>query len=172
MVDDEVFVEGNAADIGCHGSEWRCDFRFVGQKVLEFEVFKTNGDGVTLAETDHVVERYKYMHKCTVTVLNDKDLRTAEFFIDGQHFRELPVKKPQSFRQEDSLSISPSELLQSYGIAVPYKVDRMAPSGIACLAQSASASAESSKNAASGLFAWLYDDAIVESTTSFKLAYS
>jgi len=155
LVDGELFVEASAADIGCHDNEWRCDFHFVGERLLDFEVFKTNKDGIPLNETDHVVERRKYSHKCTITIPNDWDLSSAQLWIDGKNFRELPVR-PDSSRKEASASLSPMVMSQTYGIVVPYKVDHAAPSGIVCLAQNLLASAEDSKKTAAGFFAWCY----------------
>jgi hypothetical protein len=159
-VDGEVFVEATAADIGCQGSEWRCDFQFVGEKTLNFEVFKTNVDGVALDGTDHVIERRKYLHRCSVIVGNDWDLSTAQFFIDGNNFRDLPVK-PLSEPEEAALSMSPMAMLQSYGITVPYKVDHAAPSGIAGMAQNILTSARDSQKAASSFFAWCYEPSVM-----------
>lgn len=159
IIDGEVFVESTAADIGCHGNEWRCDFHFAGERVFDFEVFKTNKDGFSLDETDHVLERRKYLHKCSVIVPNDWDLSTARFYIDGTDFLDLPVT-PQSSRSEPPLSMDPLVLMQSYGIAVPYKVDHTAPSGIAYLAHHIAAKAETGKKAASGFFAWAYETSV------------
>jgi hypothetical protein len=130
LVDDEVFVESSAADIGCQDHAWQCNFRFVGEKVLDFEVFKTNKDGFALNETDHVEERRKYMHECSVIIPNSHDLTSAQFFIDDREFRALPVTPP-SFHQEPGLCMAPRAMLHSYGITVPYKVDTTAPGVLA-----------------------------------------
>merc|ERR1711988_756664 len=152
-LDDKVFVESSAADIGCHGSEWQCNFQLVGEHVLDFEVFKTNRDGFALEETDHVVEKRKYVHKCSVIVPNDRDLSTAQLFVNGSNFRELRVMS-ESVREEPSLCMDPMVMTQSYGITVPYKVDHSAPSGIVCLTNQVLAQAETGKKAAAGFFAW------------------
>lgn len=41
LVDGEVLVESSAADIHFQGDEWQCKFRFIGERVLDFEVYKT-----------------------------------------------------------------------------------------------------------------------------------
>jgi len=134
MVDDEVFVESSAADIGCRGNEWQCNFHFVGEKILDFKVFKTNTDGAALDETDHVVEKRKYFHECSVIVPNDWDLSKARFLIDGMDFRTLPVKPDSGNYHESTLCMDPLAMQTSYGITVPYKVDHAAPTGISYLA--------------------------------------
>lgn len=153
MVDGEVFVESSAADIGCQGEEWQCHFHFVGEKALDFEVFKTNKDGFALDETDHVLERRKYSHKCSVVVPKDRDLSRAQFFIDGTDFRDIKLA-PQFYRDEQTLCMSPQVMTQSYGITVPYKVDHAAPGGIVHLTNQILAQAETTKKAASAMFAW------------------
>jgi len=152
LVDGEVFVESSGADIGCKGHEWKCSFRFVGEKVLDFEVYKTNKDGIPLDSTDHVEERRKYQHECVVSVANDWDLSQAEFFIDGTHFNELPMKLES--HEEANLELDPRAMKQSYGIAVPYKVDETAPTGLVVLA--AGFSTEAARNYCP-LFASCYD---------------
>lgn len=151
MVDGEVFVESSAEDIDSKDNEWQCQFQFVGEKVLDFEVFKTNKDGYALDEIDHVKERRKYLHKCWVIVPNDWDLSTAQFIIDGTDFRQLRVL-PQSHREEQALRMEPQVMSQSYGITVPYKVDQTAPSGMVCITKQILAQAEASKQAALGFF--------------------
>jgi len=156
LVDGEVFVESSASDMGCQDHAWRCDFRFVGEKILDFEVYKTNNDGVALDETDHVEEKRKYTHMCSVIVPNAHDFRSARFVIDNQDFRELPVT-PASFHHELGLFMEPLAMLHTYGITVPYKVDITAPCGIAHLSNRLLArvpSLEDSKIVASGLFPW------------------
>jgi len=159
-VDGEVFIEATAADIGCKGTEWRCDFHFIGENILDFEVFKTNRDGVALDGTDHVLERRRYVHKCAVIIPNDWDLSTAQFVIDGCNFRDLHVK-PLSEPQESALSMNPTAMLQSYGITVPYKVDHSAPSGIASMAHSILATAQTSRKSASSFLSWCYEPSVM-----------
>jgi hypothetical protein len=171
MVDGDVFVECTASDIGCPGNEWQCEFSFVGERVIDFEVFKTNKDGVALDEIDHVVERRKYLHNCLVRVPNDWDFSSAQFFIDGIDFKNMIIM-PQSQLQETTLSMDPMVLSQSYGISVPYKVDYMAPSGLAYLSNQLLVHAETgisqSKTVASGFFEWCRPSAKVPDTTSTK----
>jgi len=153
MVDGDVFVESTAAEIGCQGTAWTCNFSFVGERVLDFEVYKTNTDGAPLDETAHVEERRKYKHECSVVIPNERDLSSAQFFINGVAFRDLDLK-PQSEYHEPVLSMAPRVLQQSYGIAVPYKVDHAAPCGILRMTKHIPAQIESTKQTASNFFAW------------------
>lgn len=151
LVDGEVLVESSAADICCQGKEWHCKFRFVGERVLDFEVYKTNADGAPIDETDHVKERRKYVHECSVVIPNDWDLTTAQFFIDGAPFNELPMKPEH--HEEPNLKVGPLAMLHSYGITTPYKVDKNAPSNIMVLANQVFEKTHDSGKVAGGLFA-------------------
>jgi hypothetical protein len=133
IVDGEILVESAAAAIGCDGAEWKCSFKFFGEHVMDFEVFKTNRDGIPLDETDHVKHRRKYMHECKVVLPNDMDFSSAKLFIDGMHFTELPVKVPE--REETTVAMDTLALQHMYGITTPYKVDHSAPSGLMAFAQ-------------------------------------
>jgi hypothetical protein len=125
LVDGTVLVEASARDIGCKSAEWRCSFQLVGERVIDFEVFRTNKDGSPLAETDHVKDRRKYFHECVVVIPNDEDFRAATLTIDGDNFVDLQVK--EEHQQEQALSTEPKALMQTYGIATPYKVVLNAP---------------------------------------------
>jgi len=125
LVDGEILVESTAAEIGCGCSEWQCTFTFFGERVMDFEVFKTNKDGSTLDETDHVKHRCRYMHECRVMLPNDWDLSSAKLLIDERQFTELPVKVPE--REERTVAMDPVALHHTYGITTPYKVDHTAP---------------------------------------------
>jgi hypothetical protein len=153
MVDGDILLEAEAADIGCSGEEWQCSFQIRGEKCIDFEVFKTDKDAFSLDDTDHVVDWKSYVHRCTVKVSNESDLRQTELYIDGKDFRELPMKSP-SYLHEPPLSMSPTAFLESYGITVPHKVDASAPSGMVRAAQKVLARAESSTTTASEFLSW------------------
>jgi hypothetical protein len=159
QVDGELFVEASAADIGCQGEAWRCDFLFVGERVLDFEVYKTNQEGTTLDSTDHVKESRKHVHKCSVLIPNDKDFTSAELSMDGTLFQDLRMKSPE--HEEPNLSIDPKALMSSYGISVPYKVDLNAPSNMVSLVNSVLDKAGDSKKVVQGFFACCYDSSSV-----------
>lgn len=163
MIDDEIFVEATAADLGCTGAGWQCNFRFVGERTMDFEVYKTNKDAFPLDETAHVLERRKYVHECSVFLPNvtDWDLNKAQFFIDGKDFRELPVVPQGQAFQDPPLSMDPRAMNNLYGISVPYKVDLLAPSGITAMANNAAAVAVETHKAATGFFQWCCESSAV-----------
>eukprot|EP00427_Karlodinium_veneficum_P033059 CAMPEP_0169196636 /NCGR_PEP_ID=MMETSP1016-20121227/7836_1 /TAXON_ID=342587 /ORGANISM="Karlodinium micrum, Strain CCMP2283" /LENGTH=240 /DNA_ID=CAMNT_0009273221 /DNA_START=276 /DNA_END=995 /DNA_ORIENTATION=- len=132
LVDGEIFVEATAADIGCDGSSWELDFDFVGERVIQFEVYKTNTDGDATDEIGTVVERRPYSHKCSIVISNSSDFRTAQFRIDNWAFHEHEIVPPK--RDDPNVVMSPDACLRTYNIAVPYKVDPSAPTNLTVLA--------------------------------------
>jgi hypothetical protein len=163
-VDGDILVESAGADIGCtevpqdpllanrtKGNEWQCKFRLAGERVLDFEVFKTNADGAALEETGHVQEKRKYVHECTVNIPNDWDFSTARLLIDGTPFVELPTEPEKCV--EDHLTMTPMTLMQSYGISTPFMVDKNAPSSLRWFANEVLVRAGATNNSAGGLFA-------------------
>jgi len=151
LVDGKVLVESTAADIGCSGSEWQCQFRLIGERVLDFEVYKTNANGGVLNETGHVKEIRKYVHECCVTIPNDWEVSSARLFIDKIPFTELPMEVQRY--EESALSTTPLALLHTYGISTPYMVDRSAPNNMMMLASQVLASAQDGRKMAGGWFA-------------------
>jgi len=129
--------------------------RFVGERVLDFEVYKTNKDGTPLDATDHVLEKRRYKHECTIVIYNEWDFTTARLLVDSVPFSQLTVQ-PQR-HEEQCLSVNPSVLLHSYGITTPYKVDKNAPSNVMAMANQMLGTAQSSKSAAGGFFANCFD---------------
>jgi len=141
LVDGEVLVEAAAADLGLKGGEWKVDFKFVGERLLNFEVYKTNKEGFVLPEKGNIEQIQKYTHQCSVVIPNDWEFSTgicradtAQFFIDGNAFGELPVVLPQ--HEEPNLKLDVRALLHLYNIATPYVVDQAAPSTMAVMTNS------------------------------------
>jgi hypothetical protein len=128
LVDGEVLVECTPAEIGCEGSEWQCTFKLFGERVMDFEVFKTNKDGTPLDETGHVKHRERYTKTCKVALPNDWDFSSAKLFIDDVPFTALPVKQPD--REEQPLAMDPLALQRTYEILTPYMVDHSASSDL------------------------------------------
>jgi hypothetical protein len=126
-IDDDVLVDASAEDIGCATSAWECKFRFVGEKVMDFDVYESNLDGVALATRGQVTKREKYSHECSVLLKDDMDLSKAEFVIDDVYFQDLP---PKATRYEESnVSMELNSFLGTYGSIVPQKVNRTAAIG-------------------------------------------
>merc|ERR1712014_31153 len=91
-IDGEVLVDASAEDLGCAGTAWECNFRLVGEKVMNFDVYDTNLDGVLLETRGNVVKREKYSHQCTVFLNDVVDISKADFVIDEVCFRDLPTR--------------------------------------------------------------------------------
>jgi hypothetical protein len=155
VVDGEILVEASPADIGCEGHDWHCDFRFVGERALDFEVFKTNVDGAALDETDHVLDKRKYVHECSVVIPNSLDFSSAQLWVDGSNFCHLAAQPP--VHEEVNISMDPTAMTHSYGITVPYKVDHDAPSNMMAFAANVFAKADVSRKSAGGFFARCHD---------------
>jgi hypothetical protein len=149
-VDGQVLVEGTADVIsatsqqwqnspgrgGSAGTPWQCKFKLIGERVLDFEVYKTNTNGGVLDETGHVKDRRKYVHECYVHIPNESDFSSARLFVDGTAFQELPMEVQKY--EEANLTMTPMAMMHSYGITTPYMVDRNAPSNVTLLASQAS----------------------------------
>jgi hypothetical protein len=149
VVDGEVLIECTPAEIGCNDSEWLCNFRLVGERVTDFEVYKTNKDGTPLEATDHVKDRRSYKHDCKVELPKDWDLSAAKLLVDGVQFTELPIRVPE--REEQQLCMDPVALQNAYGISVPYKIDHTAPSDLQAFSQNLVEKAHVGKDIAENL---------------------
>jgi len=153
LVDGKTLVEASAADIGSVGDEWHCKFRLIGERVLDFQVYKTNASGGVLDETGHVEDRRKYIHECYVTVPTDWDFTAARLFVDSVPFTELPTEA--QLYEEPELKTTPMVLLHSYGITTPYMVDQAAPSSTMMLANQVLAKVEGGRQIAG---CWIADN--------------
>jgi len=152
LVDGEVLVEATASDLGLSGGEWKCNFKFVGERLMDFELFTTNKDGLVLPETTHVEQKLRYTHECSVVIPSDWEFSTgvcradtAQFFIDGRHFSELKVAIPS--HKEQDLSLHPRALQQVYNINTPYAVNPCAPSSAEILTKHVLKQAEDQREA-------------------------
>mmetsp|Transcript_43260 Transcript_43260/g.67511 ORF Transcript_43260/g.67511 Transcript_43260/m.67511 type:complete len:531 (+) Transcript_43260:71-1663(+) len=143
-VDGEVFVEATAAEIGCKGEDWKCEFTFFGERCLNFEVYKTNKDGQPTNETGTVIERRRYTHKCIVIIPDKMDFRTANLFIDNRLYHDHEPAPPK--HDEPNVEMSPHALQSTYSIVVPYKVDPMAPSSLALFTTGVSSAVKDAAN--------------------------
>jgi len=167
VVDGQVLVEGTAWEIGCEGNEWDCKFRFIGERVIDFEVYKTNAEGGVLDETGHVKDRRRYVHECYVTIPNERDFSSARFFVDGLPFTGLPMEAQRY--NEPNLTTSPLAAQHSYCITTPFLVERYAPSNMMMLATQVFVKATESKTSATGFFArWCDCSTAVESADNGK----
>jgi len=126
-VDGTPLVEATAADLGCDQG-WHCDFRLLGERCIDFEVFETNRDGLALDTKAHVLQKRHYTHQLSVHLGEDLDMASAGLVVDGNDFLELPDKTDGS-SQEVPFSLDAQALKLQYGVTVPYKVNQSAPCG-------------------------------------------
>jgi hypothetical protein len=121
-VDGEVLCECVGEDLGCGPEEWRCQFSFVGERHIDFNVYEETMDGREL-ETKSVVTRpYCYDHNVEIvyTRRNIDDFSAVELSIDGLPFNQL--EQMVMPRDEVALEISPRVLLNQFGLQIPRKI--------------------------------------------------
>lgn len=127
-IDGLAFVEASAHDLGCDGSAWQCNFSFVGERVVDFEVFETNRDGAPLESKALVAQRKRYAHLCSVRVAPEGDLNTSTLTWDGVLFYDLP--QVVHAHAEQDLDMEYEALNLVYGLVAPFHVDEKAPLGL------------------------------------------
>jgi len=150
-IDDDVLVDASAEDLGCASTAWECKFCLVGEKVMNFDVYETNLDGVLLETRGTVVKRETYSHQCTVFLNDVVDISKADFVIDEVCFRDLPSRATPY--REANVSMELNAFISAYGPIVPRKVNRAAPTGLigGLMAFANGSNATDSENAAVGL---------------------
>merc|ERR1712048_1139037 len=117
----------SAEDLGCATAAWECKFRFVGEKVMKFDVYESNLEGVTLETRGQVTKREKYSHECSVFLKDERDFSKAEFVINDVYFQDLPPKA--TLYEEPNVSMELNSFLGTYGPIVPRKINRTAAIG-------------------------------------------
>merc|ERR1712048_1313408 len=117
----------SAEDLGCATAAWECKFRFAGEKVMKFDVYESNLEGVLLETRGQVTKREKYSHECSVLLKDEKDFSKAEFVIDDVYFHDLPPKATPY--EEPNVSMELNSFLGTYGPIVPRKINRAAAIG-------------------------------------------
>lgn len=125
-VDGEILCEATAEDIESREDWWECQFRFMGEKFLDWHVYECNSNGVPLDKKGHLTHRTVYSHMCTVSFVGDVSSATMQ--IDGVDYVDLPDAKPQT--NAEIVDWSPESLNASFGLVVPFKVDPDAPTGL------------------------------------------
>jgi len=121
-IDGRRLVESSAADIDCaEGGTWHCDFRFLGESSLDFEVFETDRRVLEELDSTSVVSQLtRFTCDCAVTIEDERDLSSASFSIDGVDFGQLAAKAQA--HPEPKLITSVEVMQQQYGVIVPFKV--------------------------------------------------
>lgn len=129
-IDGKVLVEASAENLGCQtcADDWYCEFTFVGQKTLDFEVNEVSRFRNTLDSRSVVQVPVPTLHNCSINVqrsLRDPrrvfDIPSAILTVDGQPFAELPPKEQPFF--EPSLAMASEVLKAQYDIDIPQKVN-------------------------------------------------
>merc|ERR1712048_791618 len=127
-IDDETLVEASADEVGCDNKQWECKFCFSGEKVIDFEVFESNVDGVLLETRGHAITREKYTYNCVVILKDETDLSEALFLIDDNEFQDLHQKA--TAYEEPNLSLDLQTFKNTYGLELPRKINWSAPVGV------------------------------------------
>mmetsp|Transcript_76622 Transcript_76622/g.135182 ORF Transcript_76622/g.135182 Transcript_76622/m.135182 type:complete len:464 (-) Transcript_76622:43-1434(-) len=124
-VDGALLAECTSEDIECAEDTWECSFRLVGERFMDWEVYESDGNGLTLDSKGIVTHRSKYFHEVRVTVKeSERSLIPARISVDGRDFTDLAEYRP--LRQEDRVICPPQALTASYGLIVPYRVNEAA----------------------------------------------
>jgi len=119
-VDGDVLAESTAGDLESPEGYWACQFRFVGEKSLDWEVHESDGNGRSLDSRGVVHQPLKFSVACMVFFEeNLHDLSEARLNIDNLDFTEL--REPPMSIDEPSLCLQPEALEGSYNLIAPYK---------------------------------------------------
>lgn len=131
-VDGELLVESTAEDLESPEGIWQCNFRFSGEKFVDWEVFEKSPSGQTLRMQAVVSDKRPYSHECVVSfpveeaLASQMDLSVATLVIDGIEYLELP--KGLQAVEEEGLTLDVQALKGSYSLSVPTKVNTSPPS--------------------------------------------
>jgi len=131
-VDGELLVESTAEDLESPEGIWQCNFRFSGEKFVDWEVFEKSPSGQTLRTQAVVSDKRPYSHECVVSfpveeaLASQMDLSVATLVIDGIEYLELP--KGLQAVEEEGLTLDVQALKGSYSLSVPTKVNTSPPS--------------------------------------------
>jgi len=121
-VDGSVLAECTGKELGSNKNEWRCQFRLLGERCIDFTVHPETKNGVQLESKMTVTKAFPFEHAVEVVYYHRSidDLTTAELCVDGVDFSCLPIKV--EVRNDQNLSVSREVLATSYGLDVPKKV--------------------------------------------------
>jgi hypothetical protein len=122
-VDGEVLLECTSADIGGSPDVWRGKFSFVGERLMDFNIYEETKDGWPLDNQTTVTQPIQYRHVVEVAYQHRAidNLVDAALSIDGVPFSQLPSMVDIHYR-EQALSITPSALKVQFGLDIPKKV--------------------------------------------------
>jgi hypothetical protein len=122
-------VDGSAFDFNCEDKIWEFNFRFSGEKAMDFDVIESNMEGVLLGTRGRVIKRKKYAYKCSVILQDEFDFSKAQLFIDGKEFHDLHLKATE--HKDPKLEKMDVETLKDkYEVELPCKINYSAPVGV------------------------------------------
>jgi hypothetical protein len=150
-IDGEPLVDADTKQFFCESDVWDCNFRFVGEKMMNFTVFEMNKDGYQLDTKGVAHKTVPYTHSCSARF--DFGAGGARLRVDDMDVSSLPSQRsPQTDVELEPLHVD--VLHGTYGITIPYKVNVAAPVGLeslfAPLAKAFGAGGESSKTTSGG----------------------
>jgi len=121
-VDGSVLAECTGKDLGSANGEWRCKFRLLGERCIDFNVHPETKDGVQMDSKQVVTKSFPFEHVLEVVYKHRKidQLSDAELLVDGVPFGSLPIQA--CAHNEPHLQISKQVLALSYGLEIPRKV--------------------------------------------------
>lgn len=126
-VDEEVLVDAAADDMKIEeaAGKWVCNFRFIAEKVFDFQVHECNVDGEAFEQTVIIPQVHKSTHLCTVSIPDERNFHTAQFFVDGLEFHSMdPYTAPH---EEEPLSMPLHAFEQDFDIHVPTAMNSSLP---------------------------------------------
>lgn len=125
-VDGEILAETTGDDLKCSGGSWYVDFELFGELEINYNIFQTNRDGLALDIQKLVNRKHKFKNKCRVFLQDVRDMREAEFYVNGTEFMELP-EPPH--HMEPVLAMTTQMFEAQYGLTIPWSTNYEAPAG-------------------------------------------
>jgi len=121
-VDGSVLAECTGKDLGCSHGEWRCKFRFLGDRCIDFNVYPETKNGVQVDSKKVVTKAFSFEHQVEVVYQhrNIDDFSSAELSVDNVSFNSLSSQL--NVHNDPNLSVNREVLTLSYGLEIPKKV--------------------------------------------------
>jgi len=119
-VDGVNLVEATRKSLDCPPDMLLLQFRLLGEKSLDWEVFENDVDGEPLATKGIATQKTTYLHQCTITLPAECPIPQATFCVDGTEFSQLQGASKQVI--DEPLRISPADLETTWNLRAPYKV--------------------------------------------------
>merc|ERR1712032_1028034 len=121
MVDGTDMIECAGEDLKCDKDQWKCDFKFIGQKCINWEMNRVNAYEKPLPQRVVVPKKEKVKYECCVKFdERTKDLSNAKLFLDDAEYKEHPeYEKPY----HSTLDMRTDEFNRQYGVRAPFAED-------------------------------------------------